>query len=330
MKQCSLCAHTRADGNLWCQQPACPAENTVNRLRPGDFVGELEINKWVATLPSATVYRAKRANEMVLLKVAHPGFAEKLKREARFLISHSHPGLPQLLAAHSGTTVAEHPYGRITIYGQLFTYLLFADVEGRTLTLEEWLTRNPQPWQRDVGWIMSALTDTLAFYHYCALYHFGLSPGIILLRFDSQGIPRPVLLDLGLCAPFEDVGRYWQPQLVDPYYTAPELRLRQPLSQQTDLYGLGVILQVMLTGLNGKQSLSRSDLRELPQLAQWAMSVKMSERPLTCIEFANKLLSIIPPLPSEKKAKSIRKQFLQGLLMITMFVALLSLLFLLQ
>lgn len=316
MKQCSFCAHIRADDNLWCQQPNCPAENTLKRLRPGDFVGELAIEKWVATLPAATVYRAMRGKEPVLLKVAHPGFEDKLKREARFLQTHSHPGLPQLLAAHSDTAVAEHPYGLITIHGQLFTYLLLADMAGRTL--EEWLTRNPQPWQKHVGWIMGALTDTVAYYHDCGFYHLALSSGIILLRFDNQQIPRPILLDLGLCATFEDIGRYWQPQMVNPHYLAPELRLRQPVSQQTDLFGLGMVLQVMLTGsLNGQRS-SRSDLRELPQLAQRARSVKMAERPLNCLEFANQLFAITSHLPSE-----INKMSLQSYLRHTLVVCIL-------
>ncbi|MCB9006664.1 MAG: hypothetical protein H6656_04695 [Ardenticatenaceae bacterium] len=304
MKQCSFCAHTRADDNLWCQQSICPAENTVKRLRPGDFVGELAIEKWVATLPTATVYRAMRGKEPVLLKVAHPGFEEKLKREARFLQTHSHPGLPQLLAAHSDTAVAEHPYGRITIHGQLFTYLLLADSAGRTL--EEWLTRNPQPWQKHVGWIMSTLTDTVAFYHDCGFYHLTLSSSIVLLRFDNQQIPRPILLDLGLCATFEDIGRYWQPEGADPRYLAPELRLRQPISQQTDLYGLGMILQVMLTGLTNALAIPRDDLRALPELAQWATRVTMAERPLNCLEFADQLLASTPHLPSEVRKPSIQ------------------------
>lgn len=319
MKQCSFCAHTRPDDNLWCQQRNCPAENTVNRLRPGDFVGELAIEKWVATLPTATIYRASRGNELVLLKVAHPGFEEKLKREARFLQSHSHPGFPQLLGAHSDTAVSVHPYGRITIQGQLFTYLLLADSTGRTL--DEWLTRNPQPWQKHVGWIMSALTDTLAYYHDCGYYHLALSTGIILIRFDNRQIPRPILLDLGLCATFEDIGRYWQPQIADPNFLAPELRQRKPISQQTDIYGLGMIFQMMLTGRKSESYSVRADLLGLPQLAQRAMSVKMAERPENCLAFANQLFAMTSPLPSENKKVAVQVRLLHTLLLFILLTA---------
>ena len=282
-------------------------------------MGELAIEKWVATLPTATIYRASRGNELVLLKVAHPGFEEKLKREARFLQSHSHPGLPQLLGAHSDTAVSEHPYGRITIQGQLFTYLLLADSTGRTL--DEWLTRNPQPWQKHVGWIMSALTDTLAYYHDCGYYHLALSTGIILIRFDNRQIPRPILLDIGLCATFEDIGRYWQPQIADPNFLAPELRQRKPISQQTDIYGLGMIFQMMLTGSKSESYSVRADLLGLPQLAQRAMSVKMAERPENCLAFANQLFAMTSPLPSENKKVAVQVRLLHTLLLFILLTA---------
>jgi len=133
-----------------------------------------------------------------------------------------------------------------------------------------------------------------------------------------------------LCATFEDIGRFWQLQLTDPYYLAPELRLRQPVNQQTDLYGLGMVLQVMLTGLKSEQFSLRSDLRELPQLAQRARSVKITERPLNCLDFANELLSIIAPLPSETHAMPIPDRLLQGLLIIMILFSLMSLLLLFQ
>ncbi len=324
MKQCSLCSRTRTDNNLWCQEPRCPAEWTPTRMRPGDFLGELRIIKWVSTLPSAMLYQARQSGVKVLLKVANPGFEEKLKREALFLQRHNHPTLPRLLPAHTDASIEEYPYGKVAVQGQVHTYAIFTNFPGRTL--QEWLLRNSQPWHRHVGWIVASLADVVAYLHDCGLYHLTLSPTVVMVRCDEQNVIRPLLVDLGICAAFEDIGRYWQPQLTVLSWMAPELCLRQPISPQTDVYGLGLLLQRMLSGetigtnhlVNTATSIHRADsitkhkfrpdLQGLPQLAQRSISV--DDRPADVLQFANELLSYTPIFPSEKRNSSLQNHLL--------------------
>ena len=195
MKECGLCRHSRLDDNLWCQEPQCPVEDAPGRLRAGDRAGEVEIVQWITTLPAATLYKARRGAEVVLLKVAHPGYEDKLKREALFLAGHAHPVLPRLLPALSLAAPAEHPYGRTAARGRIVYFAVFEYVEGQVL--REFLDRDPQPWYLTTGWLIAGLADALAFLNDRSLLHLCLSPEVVLVRFDQENVPRPILTDLG-------------------------------------------------------------------------------------------------------------------------------------
>ena len=343
MKQCSLCSRVRIDNNLWCQEPYCPAERAPIRLQTGDFVGELEIIKWVTTLPAATLYQARQSGLPVLLKLAHPGLEDKLKREAIFLQTHSHPGLPQLLSAHSDSTVVTHPYGKVTLRGQVLAYAIFASSDGRTA--RELLLRNAQPWHRHTGWIIAGLADTIAYLHDCGLYHLALSPEVVLVRWDSQRIPRPLLVDLGIAAVYEDIGRYWRPQLVTPSYLVPELRQKQPAGPQSDVFGLGLMLHEMLSGERNRsfasssiverakmqsvtqvQEIARPDLRGLPHLATRSTHPAREYRPADVLVFANELLAYIPTVPSEKHKNRLRNHILRAVAVLALMISVVCLL----
>ena len=174
MKECGLCRRSRPDDNLWCQEKQCPMEDAPLRLRAGDRMGEMEIVQWITTLPAATLYKARRGASVVLLKVAHPGYEDKLKREALFLTGHTHPVLPQLLPALSGASPAEYPYGRTAARGRIVTFAVFDYVESQVL--REFLDRDPQPWYLTTGWLVAGLADALAFLNDRGLLHLCLSP----------------------------------------------------------------------------------------------------------------------------------------------------------
>jgi serine/threonine protein kinase len=302
--------------------PECPAENAPIRLRAGDFLGEIKIVKWLATLPAATLYHAQQSETAVLLKVAHHTHEDKLKREALFLQNHTHPALPHLLPAHSDTSLITHPYGKSAHRGQILTYILFE--ESQAQPLREILLRNPQPWYRLTGWLMVNLADVLGYLHDCGLYHLSLSPDLLLVRFDNQNVPRPLLVDLGVAAAYEDTTRYWRPQYVPTGYIAPEIRQRQPVSESTDVYGLGLMLYELLAGQPAYlleqpgrlvpekalaqrvgQPVERPDLSGLPQLAEWATREEKKDRPSNILIFANELLAHMPPVPAEKQRKTV-------------------------
>ncbi len=81
---CERCERETNDGNLWCQDPDCPAEKGYALLSYGEFLGDLKVTKLVRVWRTAAIYEAERGKQQVFLKVAHPGddHAERLRREA--------------------------------------------------------------------------------------------------------------------------------------------------------------------------------------------------------------------------------------------------------
>jgi serine/threonine protein kinase len=337
MKECGLCQRTRMDDNLWCQEKHCPAEIAPLRLRVGDRLGEIEIVQWITTLPAATLYKAQRGKTVLLLKVAHPGYEDKLKREALFLQSHPHPVLPQLLPAHSGASLEQYPYGKIAARGQIVTFTASAFVEGQLL--RELLERDAQPWYLTTGWIVASLADALAFLHDDGLFHLCLSPEIILVRFDRQGAPRPLLADLGVACAFEDIPRHWRPQYVPLPYAAPEVGRQEAVGAAADVYGLGCLLFEMLAGrpmaigatqqatafagmaATGDLFINRADLQVFPELARRATQPDWRERPADVLEFAQELLSSLPPVPRENKERAFRAEAMKIIIFVVLLVA---------
>lgn len=320
---CPVCRKISPDSNRWCQEKYCPAENAVEIFDNGEWFGNIEIVELLVVTPSATIYQAKRGNTAVLLKIAHAGCENRLKREAHTFLdlmkSMAHPGLPVLLPAHEQGSVADYPYGWTAVNGTPRIYLVFKQVEGDILG--NMLLKIPQPWFQHAGWIMVSLSDIIAFLHREKRLHLCLSPDIILIRFDKQQIPRLTLLDLGLAENPDNVLKSWDPRFCLPAYTAPELISgRGPFSPATDVYGLGLILFQMLAGKpafdaglrkaeqiyeNIRKGVSRKtgrrDLKNLPEIAEKAVQPDYRQRQPDVIAFAHQLQENLPTLPREKK-----------------------------
>ncbi|MBK8932986.1 MAG: hypothetical protein IPM76_11850 [Chloroflexi bacterium] len=83
MKQiCIHCGRKSTGGSLWCQESYCSIDNMVTVFDYGETVGDLNIVKLLAVLRTSSIYEAERQGQKVLLKIAHAGFQERLKREA--------------------------------------------------------------------------------------------------------------------------------------------------------------------------------------------------------------------------------------------------------
>ena len=304
MKHCAVCSRSRIDGNLWCQEKLCPAEHSPTIFLEGTFIANMEILCIEALMPTSVLYRVDREGETIWLKVAHDGYEEKLKREARFLVKHRHPGLMKLLSAHTGADVVDFPYGRSSYNGHSFTYMALQSIDG--MTLRELLQRKAQPWHQTSGWLVANLSDVIAFLHQQDLFHFCLSPEIVFVRFDQKGVPRPILLDLGVASHLTDSMRNWQKTLCTVGYAPPESVNQQPFSEATDVFGLGSVLHEMLFGtFLHYQNNGRPDLAKLPQLAERATAFDVKKRPLHVFDFANELLSVVPPVPREITSRKV-------------------------
>ncbi len=325
---CPRCNRVSIDGNLWCQDKFCPAENALEIFDNGEWFSNFEIIKLVAVLRSSAVYEARRGKTQVFLKIAHTGFQERLKRESRLLAEINaktqHSILPTLLPAHEQSSVAQYPYGRVVYKGKDKYYEVFAYCEGDTL--KNLLLKNPQPWYQHSGWITISLAEGLLLLHKYGRLHLGLNPEMVLVRMDRQDIPRTMLLDLGAASPANEVNACWDLRFNAPAYTPPELicgadqlGMNGQIGPCSDVYGLGMVLWEMLAGrpayehklLNDEvvyQAVmtqaapltGRSDLKNIPQIAERAIQKRYGDRHADILSFASELQANLPPIPREK------------------------------
>jgi serine/threonine protein kinase len=287
----------------------------------------MSIVKAISVLPAATVYRAERAGERVLLKVAHEGAEERLEREAAFLSAlrkekKEHPVLPSLLPAYLQADLETYPSGMASLGTRTAHYLVMADAQGEPL--RDILLKDAQPWYRHAVWVVLSLADAVALMHTRGVLHLALSPEMVLLRRDRDGIPRPLLLDLGALTPPEKTGALWRRQFSFPAYRAPEL-LRSSggrVGAFSDVYGLGLILHELLSGeaaypfrmrseaqitqdvlLAPPRAIHRPDLDLIPQIAERAVSKDYRRRPPDVATLAGDLQATVPPVPKERKGR---------------------------
>lgn len=322
---CLQCGREAPVGTLWCQAGTCALNDKPVVLAAGESLGELTVVKRLVVLPASAVYRAERAGEPVLLKVAHAGYEERLKREAGFLLAQQggrrhHPAFPVLLPAYRQAKVDAFPYGRAALGTRTARYAVFEDVEGETL--RDRLRQAPQPWYRHAVWLTLSVADAIALMHRSGVLHLGLSPDAILVRLDRDGIPRPTLLDLGAVTPPEKAAQLWRRGLCMPAYRAPELI--QPTGGRvgafSDVYGLSLVLHEMLAGrptysyrlhtpsevelaiLNAPpMPTNRSDLAQVPEIVERGISKDYRKRHPDVATLAGELQSLVPRVPRERQ-----------------------------
>lgn len=274
---CTHCGLSSQDGNLWCQRSECSAGNLTNILRRGEKLGELEIGSLLRFMRTASVYEAYRGEEKVIVKLAHYdaeedldqdlGYARHIKDEATMLKTLqeknvSHPALPKLLPPFSDMKTLEKPYGRIVFRDHLRYFTVFEHVEGKFL--RDLLNDNPQPQQQYAGWLTLTLAHALAMMNdTLGVYHMAISPDIIMVREDMDGVLRPILFDLGLHwqpapqyrspddtnTPYDQGYAEWLSKFIQPTYTPPEVLKGKGRSvASTDVYALGMLMYEMLAG----------------------------------------------------------------------------------
>jgi serine/threonine protein kinase len=285
MKQvCLVCSRAAPDRNLYCQDVRCAAEMSPFVLDYGEYLGDIEIVKVIALLPSATVYEARRSGKQIFLKIAHPGHEHtaRLEREA-LLLSQLHAQratgehLPQLLPATAQASVATAPYGKIVLGQHLLYYIVFAYIPGESLRAV--LKRTPQLWVEHVGRTVLAMAVALTTLQSKGYLHLGVCPDTVLVSFDPPTQkPQVLLLDLGLACERKQFASCWYPYFVTPAYIAPELGLangQQQPDYHTDVYGLGLTLYEMLVGKPALAD-SQQNATALHEAVQAGRMVRMS------------------------------------------------------
>jgi len=229
----------------------------------GEWLGDIQVLRLLRSLRCSAVYEAQRNDEKVLLKVAHNDCQDQLRLEARTLVELAqktqHPMLPTLLPAYQQADSRQRPYGKTMFRGETKYYTVFEHAEGEFL--HDKLLKNPQPWYQHAAWIAIMLSDAIAFMHIQAnRLHLNLNPDAIYIREDKASVPRPLLLDLGLLSEPNHVDPNWVKKYAVPGYAAPEmLTAEYPVSQSSDVYGLGLLLYEMLAGHPAYESAQRRD-----------------------------------------------------------------------
>jgi serine/threonine-protein kinase len=202
-------------------------------------------------------------------------------------------------------------------------YCVYQHASGKILS--DLLLESPQIWHSQAAWIISAMAHALRPLARSNRCHLCLTPDVIMVDTDDQGIYRPTLLDFGFVLDVsESSSQYDLNKMCEPAYTAPELLAAEQDGTHTpaaDVYSLGMIFYEMLAGRPGFENKIRRDdqLREdvlqirkplsvgRPELEQSGVAgileraVAPTDRYANVIEFSKDLKKIYSSPPAEPR-----------------------------
>lgn len=220
------------------------ALSTATGSLQGCTIGAYTVEQLIGEGGMGEVWRARRNDgrfeREVAVKMLHASFVsrharERFEREGRLLARLTHPNIAPLVDA--GVTAGNRPY---IVLEYLEGQPIDRYCDARALGLEARLR------------LFQHVLDALAHAHDKLIIHRDLKPTNVLVT--SSGVVK--LLDFGIAKLLDDAeGDSSQPQLTSfgdiaftPDYAAPEQILGEPVSAATDVYQLGVLLYVLLSG----------------------------------------------------------------------------------
>jgi serine/threonine protein kinase len=206
----------------------------------GEIVGSYRLEAVIGHGATSSVWRARRSDGRLEVRAAIKflnltamcrGGMQLFHREARLLAGLAHPNVARLLDA--GVAADGQPY------------LVLEHVEG--LPLDAWCESHALSPQACVSIFIEVLS-AVAHAHDRQILHRDLKPSNILVTRGGQ----VKLLDFGIARLQGEADAAPAPSTACPAYTldfaAPEQVRLQALSTATDVYALGVILYLLLTG----------------------------------------------------------------------------------
>ena len=219
-------------------------EKSVEAGLAGRRIGAYTLLSHIGTGGMGTVWLAERSDgrferrtavKFLSLALAGSRGAERFKREGSIVGRLAHPHIAELIDA--GVSAEGQPY------------LVLEHVEGERI--DEYCDRH----RLDVEVRVRLFLDVLAaaaHAHANLIVHRDLKPSNVLVRKDGQ----VKLLDFGIAKLLEEEGQAAAATLLTqqaggaltPAYAAPEQVTGGPITTATDVYALGVLLYILMTG----------------------------------------------------------------------------------
>jgi hypothetical protein len=233
------------------------------------LLGRYEIQEEIGRGMMGVVYRALDpalgrtvALKTVSLRWSVPeeerqGFERRFQTEAQVAAGLSHPGI-----------VVVHDVGRDAATDTLYIALEY--LQGETLDVR--MRRQPPDW-REALRLTARLADALDHAHARGIVHRDVKPANVMIL----GSGEPKLMDFGIAkvpaSQLTSAGEFFG----TPAFMSPEQALGEPLDGRSDLFSLGSILYLLLTG---KRAFDGSSVPViLARVAQHHPSAASRERP---------------------------------------------------
>jgi eukaryotic-like serine/threonine-protein kinase len=210
-------------------------------ISPGTMLsGRYRLESRIAAGGMSTVYKAmdETLERPVAVKLMNREVAndsdqlERFRREARAVAQLSHPHIVGVIDAGDDAD-PDHPR----------PFIVFEYVEGETL--KERIRRvGPLPVAEAVAYAIE-IARALGAAHARHIIHRDVKPQNVLIDHDG----RAKVTDFGIARTLEEDGLTADGRVLGTTdYVSPEQALGQPVTGQSDLYSLGIVLYEMLTG----------------------------------------------------------------------------------
>ncbi|XP_066466407.1 death-associated protein kinase 2-like isoform X2 [Tiliqua scincoides] len=105
---------------------------------------------------------------------------------------------------------------------------------------------------------LKQILQGVAYMHFCHIAHFDLKPENIMLSQKDVPNPRIKIIDFGLAQKLEE-GVTFKSLCGTPQYIAPEVINYEALSSATDMWSIGVITYILLSGMSPFQGETDSE-----------------------------------------------------------------------
>jgi serine/threonine protein kinase/tetratricopeptide (TPR) repeat protein len=208
-------------------------------LTAGERIGAYRVVSELGRGGMGSVYLAERADEefdqRVAIKLVRRGMdteeiLRRFRSERQILAHLAHPNIAKLF--DGGTTEDGRPY------------FVMENVEGRPV--DEYCDGRKLPTRERLE-LFRSVCSAVHFAHQNLVVHRDLKPGNILVTAD--GVPK--LLDFGIAKlldPDQEAFTRADVRPMTPEYASPEQVRGETITTSSDVYSLGVLLYVLLTG----------------------------------------------------------------------------------